>query len=172
MNAIFIMLTLFMIGAALVAVFTRWLISSVVAVGAVGFLVAISFLLMGAPDLAITQIVVEVITLVILVRATIDRDTTVSAYRAEKASVVIMGAITVILLVLSVSILRMVHPFGQPLMPVSAHYLAHGLQETGAANIVTSVLMGYRAYDTLGEATVIFAAIVGALVIIRKHKQD
>ncbi len=171
MNTIFIVLTCFMIIAAVVAVFTRWIISSVVAVGAVGFLVAITFLLLGAPDLAITQIVVEIITLVILVRATIDRDTTISGYRAEKAAIGIMGGITLILLVLSVATLRIVHPFGEPLMPVSQHYLDAGLRETGAANIVTGVLMGYRAYDTLGEATVIFAAIIGALVIIRKNKK-
>jgi multisubunit Na+/H+ antiporter MnhB subunit len=42
------------------------------------------------------------------------------------------------------------------------------LKETGAANIVTAVLLDYRAYDTLGEATVLFTSIVGALAILRK----
>ncbi|MGD8627752.1 MAG: hypothetical protein PVH52_01590, partial [bacterium] len=44
----------------------------------------------------------------------------------------------------------------------------NGLHDTGAANIVTAVLLDYRAYDTLGEATVLFASIIGAIAIIRK----
>ena len=39
---------------------------------------------------------------------------------------------------------------------------------TGAANVVTAVLLDYRAYDTLGEATVIFVSIVGAYAILRR----
>ena len=47
-------------------------------------------------------------------------------------------------------------------------YLREGLEETGAANIVTAVLLDFRAYDTLGEATVLFCAVVGALSILRR----
>ena len=49
----------------------------------------------------------------------------------------------------------------------SDHYLRNGLRETGAANIVTSVILDYRAYDTLGEATVIFTAVIGVLTVLR-----
>ena len=40
-------------------------------------------------------------------------------------------------------------------------------QQTGAANVVTSVVWGYRGYDTLGEATVLFTAVVGVLMVFR-----
>ena len=50
----------------------------------------------------------------------------------------------------------------------SKRYIASGLQETGAANLVASVILDYRAYDTLGEVTVLFTCIMGALVILRK----
>ena len=48
-------------------------------------------------------------------------------------------------------------------------YLRDGRTDTGAVNLVTAVLLDYRAFDTLGEATVIFAAaaIVGALLLAR-----
>jgi multisubunit Na+/H+ antiporter MnhB subunit len=49
----------------------------------------------------------------------------------------------------------------------SNQYLADGLKQTGSANIVTSVLLDYRAFDTLGEATVLFAAVLGALAVLR-----
>lgn len=40
-------------------------------------------------------------------------------------------------------------------------------QGTGAANVVTSVVWGYRGYDTLGEATVLFTAVVGVVMVFR-----
>jgi multisubunit Na+/H+ antiporter MnhB subunit len=66
--------------------------------------------------------------------------------------------------------------FGEPVMTKmmdapSRIYLANGLNDTGAANIVTAVLLDYRAYDTLGEATVLFTSIIGAIAIIRKKSR-
>jgi multicomponent Na+:H+ antiporter subunit B len=46
-------------------------------------------------------------------------------------------------------------------------YIEEGLAKTGAANIVSSVILDFRAYDTLGEATVLFTSIIGATVIMR-----
>ena len=62
--------------------------------------------------------------------------------------------------------------FGQPVMDrfsdaPSNTYLREGLEKTGAANIVTAVLLDFRAYDTLGEATVLFCAVMGALCVLR-----
>ncbi|HBY19651.1 MAG: sodium:proton antiporter [Clostridiales bacterium GWE2_32_10] len=53
---------------------------------------------------------------------------------------------------------------------LSEHYISKGVQETGAINLVTSVLYDYRSFDTLGEATVILtaSAILAFLVPLRK----
>lgn len=59
--------------------------------------------------------------------------------------------------------------FGEPLMKVSQGYLQTGLQQTGAANIVMSIVLDFRGYDTLGEATVLFTSILGAFIILRKR---
>lgn len=48
----------------------------------------------------------------------------------------------------------------------SDHYLARGVTETGAVNIVSSVLIDYRGFDTLGEATVIFAAVAAITALL------
>ena len=53
-------------------------------------------------------------------------------------------------------------------MNLSNQYLQNGLEKTGAANYVMGVLLDFRAYDTLGEATVIFCSIIGAYAVIRK----
>jgi len=52
-------------------------------------------------------------------------------------------------------------PFGAPKTKVGRHYINEGVKETGAANIVTSVVLSYRGFDTLGEVTVLFIAAIG-----------
>ena len=42
------------------------------------------------------------------------------------------------------------------------------VDETGAVNAVTAVLLDFRAYDTLGEATVIFVSVLGAYALLRQ----
>ena len=74
MPATILVLIVLMIIGALVAIETPNLLYSVISIGAVGFLLSMIFLFLCAPDLAITQIAVEVITLVLLLRATIRPD--------------------------------------------------------------------------------------------------
>jgi hypothetical protein len=45
------------------------------------------------------------------------------------------------------------------------------VKETGANNAVTSVVFDYRGYDTLGEATVLFTAIAGIMLLFRREKK-
>jgi multicomponent Na+:H+ antiporter subunit B len=52
-------------------------------------------------------------------------------------------------------------PFGTPKTKVGKYYINEGVEETGATNIVTSVVVNYRGFDTLGEVTVLFIAAVG-----------
>ena len=52
-------------------------------------------------------------------------------------------------------------PFGVPKTKVGKHYISEGVKETGATNVVTSVVVSYRGFDTLGEVTVLFIASIG-----------
>jgi multicomponent Na+:H+ antiporter subunit B len=52
---------------------------------------------------------------------------------------------------------------------VPKRYLEQGLTETGALNIVSSIIMDYRAFDTLGEATVLFTAIAAVVATLKSH---
>mgnify|MGYP000377272572 CR=1 FL=1 len=62
-------------------------------------------------------------------------------------------------------------PFGEIKESKMDDYIIENAQnETGANNVVTSVVFDYRGYDTLGEATVLFTAIAGALVVLRRRK--
>ena len=52
---------------------------------------------------------------------------------------------------------------------VPRRYLQEGLRETGALNIVSSIIIDYRAFDTLGEATVLFTAIAAVVATLKSH---
>ena len=66
--------------------------------------------------------------------------------------------------------------FGSPDHPinneVSARYIEQGLQETGAVNIVTGMILDYRAFDTLGESSVLFTAAMVVLFLLRRDKNS
>ena len=54
---------------------------------------------------------------------------------------------------------------------VAPRYLERSVEETRVPNVVTSVLASYRGYDTLGEATVIFTAGIGVLLLLRGRRR-
>ncbi len=54
---------------------------------------------------------------------------------------------------------------------VSQRYIENGLEETGAVNIVTGMILDYRAFDTLGESHVLFIATCTVLILLRKDKK-
>lgn len=55
---------------------------------------------------------------------------------------------------------------------LSEYYITHGTADTGALNMVTAIYLNYRVYDTLGEATVFFAAALGVFMLLRKDEED
>lgn len=66
-------------------------------------------------------------------------------------------------------------PFGEADVPtnneVAQKYIEDGLEDTGAANIIAGMILDYRAFDTLGESTVLFIA-VSAVIILLKRDPD
>ncbi|NLD34193.1 MAG: hypothetical protein GX653_04715 [Clostridiales bacterium] len=66
--------------------------------------------------------------------------------------------------------------FGQVAVPtnneVIARYIEKGLEETGAINIVAGMILDYRAFDTLGESTVLFVAACAVLILLRIDLDD
>lgn len=65
----------------------------------------------------------------------------------------------------------MTHPFGEPENPEMDEYIIENTQaETGADNGVTAVVFDYRGFDTLGEATVLFTAVAGVILLFRRWK--
>lgn len=158
----------FMLVGSIVALELKDLLSSIIAVGVVGLGVSLAFLLLEAPDLAIVQFLFEIFSVVIMVRAFMKKE-----YHSEGEGLKNrwLWGITVLTLIavflLSLDLFRALPPFGDPLFKTASYYLVNCADQTQAANIVASIVLDYRAYDTLGEVTVLFTAILGALTIIR-----
>ncbi|MBN1695714.1 DUF4040 domain-containing protein [candidate division WOR-3 bacterium] len=175
MDVVFLLhlLLVFMIIGAFITVEIKNMLSAVISIGAVGFTLSMAFLFLGAPDIAITQVIVEILSLILLIRATVNVDNVAIEEKGEsvfhnRTALIFVG----IILVFAWFAFQSLAPFGEPLMRVSDYYLNNGLIMVGATNFVTSVILDFRAYDTFGEAMVLFVSISGAFAILRRWKRE
>lgn len=88
---------------------------------------------------------------------------------------VFSGLFCVLLVGLLLAAVSDLPPFGEAGNPanneVAARYIEEGLQETGAVNIVTGMILDYRAFDTLGESHVLFIATCTVLILLRGDRR-
>jgi len=66
----------------------------------------------------------------------------------------------------------LLHPFGYPPSQMDDYIIENTQSETGANNAVTAVVFDYRGFDTLGEVTILFAAVTGVIMLFRKKKKE
>lgn len=55
---------------------------------------------------------------------------------------------------------------------VSHRYIEQGVKDTGAINIVTGIILDYRAFDTFGESTVLFAAVISVMIVLNQSREQ
>lgn len=138
-------------------------IVAVVLVGVVGLVVSLAFVHLSAPDLALTQLAVEVVTVVLILLALelLPRRTPAESSRSRKlrdgALAVAAGAA-----VGWVSWLLLTRPFES----ISGYFLAESKPRGGGANVVNVILVDFRGYDTFGEITVLAIAALGVFALI------
>jgi multicomponent Na+:H+ antiporter subunit A len=132
---------------------------AVLLVGAVGYLVAVLFVIQGGPDLALTQVLVETLTVVVfvLVLRHLPERFAVQGWRVANAgravvAVGVGGFVTLFTLVAGGS---------RDLGGISEGLINRALPEGGGRNVVNVVLTDFRALDTLGEISVLTVAALG-----------
>lgn len=92
--------------------------------------------------------------------------------KAYQICSVLFCVFLVLMLLTAVSYLPTVGTADRPVNnEVAARYIENGLQETGAVNIVTGMILDYRAFDTLGESHVLFIATCTVLILLRIDKK-
>ncbi len=78
-----------------------------------------------------------------------------------------------LMLLIAVSYLPTVGELDRPVNnEVYERYIQDGLEETGAVNAVTGMILDYRAFDTLGESHVLFAATIAVLILLRLDREE
>ena len=163
---IVLLILLAVVGIAIIRL--RNLFAVVMLSGIYSLLMASTFVLLDAVDVAFTEAAVgagisTVLLLGVLALTKGREKIPVTTPLLPLATVLVTGA----LLIYGTWDLP---AFGDPNAPAHRHvapeYLAEGEHETGAPNIVTAVLASYRGYDTLGEVTVIFTAGIGVLLLL------
>ncbi|HTN48876.1 MAG TPA: monovalent cation/H+ antiporter subunit A [Burkholderiaceae bacterium] len=138
-------------------------------IGAVGLVVSWAFVLLSAPDLALTQLLVEMVTIVLMMLALHglpqDSPTERSAPRrtAHIALAAAAGLGTAALLYLTLT---------QPFDSISPYYLANAVPLGGGANAVNVILVDFRGFDTLGEITVLAVAALTVAALLRSSVGD
>jgi multicomponent Na+:H+ antiporter subunit A len=150
--------------AALVATFLRSRLATLLLIGVVGTGMGLLFVFFSAPDLALTQVMVEVLSVVLLVMVLyrlpqVERRSG-GISRARDALVAAAAGAMMALFVVTVAGV-------QRDQAVSDHYLANSVPEAFGRNVVNVILVDFRALDTLGEITVLGAAGLGVMALLR-----
>jgi len=150
--------------AAAVAIRSRSRLGAVAALGVVGYGVALVYVLFGAPDLAMTQFMVETLTVIlfVLVFYHLPRFARLSSgpTRARDALVALTAGTLITTIILFASNVQF-HP------KISAYFAEHSLALAHGRNIVNVILVDFRGLDTLGEITVLALAGVGVYALLK-----
>jgi len=153
--------------AALVAVRSTSRLGTVAALGVAGFGVALVYLTFGAPDLAMTQVLIETMTVIVFVLVLYHlpgygRERPHGRLRDAAVSVVFGGLMTVLVLATLTDEVR---------ETISQFFLDNAVSGAHGRNVVNVILVDFRALDTMGEIAVLALAGLGVLVLLRIHAE-
>lgn len=162
-----VLLAALILAAAFLAVRSRSILGAVAAMGVAGYGVAVIFMVFSAPDLALTQFLIESLTVILFVLVfyrfpSFTRISPVRSRLGDGAVALAAGAVIAALVLLAAGV-RVHHP-------VSEYFVEAAAPEGHGRNIVNVILVDFRALDTLGETTVLAIAAIGVYVMIRFRK--
>ena len=152
------------VGGALATTFAKTTMAAVLALGAVGYGVAMVFLSFGAPDLAMTQFSVETLTVLIYVLVFRHFRTlgALSPPVVRMRDTLVASAIGLFIATLLLTVSTMdTAPRLKEYFATFGPTLGHG------RNIVNVILVDFRAFDTFGEITVLSTAAIGVFGLLR-----
>ncbi len=156
------------------AMLVKDLVSSVFILGSYSFFLALVWAWLGAVDVAFVEAVVgaglATVLFLLTLFGTNPKDTRLRRPPTPWAAIVGLPLLGLLLMYGANGLPE----FGDPASPASTHvspvYLANSLKDTLTPNVVTSVLMDYRSFDTLIETAVIFTAGVACALLLRRDQ--
>jgi len=154
-------------------VLKRWA-TQLISLSVAGFLACFYFVLYRAPDLALTQILVEAVTLILILlllgrfpkSAEIGEISERTSPRRRTFNIVISISVGLLMtvFVLLMTGKRHPHPIGNDVLQLTVP-LAEG------RNAVNTILVDFRGFDTMGEISVLIIAMLGCLGLLLRYKR-
>lgn len=154
--------------STLIVVSSQSRIVTIIALGVVGYSVALLFLIYGSPDLAMTQFSIETLTVIlfVLVLYKLPKYVSFSSIRNRIRDILISvsaGAMVTILVLFVTA---------EPLTSELKYFFGeNSLTLANGKNIVNVILVDFRALDTLGEITVLSIAAIGVYALLKFRKE-
>ncbi|RKD25941.1 Na+/H+ antiporter subunit A [Ammoniphilus oxalaticus] len=153
-----------MVATALTVLFSNSRLTSIIAVGGLGFLIAFFFVLFQAPDLALTQLVVETITTALFLLCfyhlpKLRKEISRVPFKIGNAIVALAGGAVFTLVALSAN--------GHRVFDSISGYYKDSFPLAGAKNMVNAILVDFRGVDTMLEILVLTIAGMGVYTLIK-----
>ena len=164
-----LLMTGLLVAAALGVVLAPTRLGAILSLGAVGSMVTLLYVRFRAPDLALTQLLIEALTVILLLQ--------VFHYlapgfeepvRPRRAALEIVVAASVGLLMAGLVLVANGVQFAPP---IARYYLEQSVPLAHGHNVVNVILVDFRGYDTLGEITVLATAAIGVYALLRVRRR-
>ena len=158
-------LTLLMAAGLLTVLWHRQPLKAVIALSVVGLLVSLAFVRFSAPDLALTQLSVEVVTIMLLLLALFflpQRHAAESSPRRRARDLALASATGCGVGFAAWGMLTGPHA------SISGFFMDQSIPGGGGKNVVNVILVDFRGFDTLGEITVLAVAAIGIFALLHK----
>ena len=156
-----------MVASVLTVVFHEKRLVSLITLGVVGLVISLGFVKFSAPDLALTQLSVEVVTIVLLLLALYFLPQTspkeIGRLRISRDwALALLSGIGVTLLTMAV--------LSREFAPISQYFIDNSVPGGGGTNVVNVILVDFRGTDTLGEIAVLALAGLGIYAMLQGMK--
>ncbi|MFO8116193.1 MAG: DUF4040 domain-containing protein [Halorubrum sp.] len=165
----------FVVLTALATALARDVLAAIIVFGAYSLGMAALYAFYRAPDVALTEAAISAGVTTVLLLLTLAKTTRIDHDVAfESVNVPAAGAVGILLVGLLFT-MGDVPAVGSPVAPVWSNpdvtqwYLGESYAQTGVDNTVMAVLAAFRGFDTFGEAVVVFAAGVAALIVLHRE---
>jgi len=161
-----VILGIVLAGATIGVVFAKGRLAATVSLGVAGFMVAFFFALFRAPDLVLTQLIIETVTLALLLMA-FSRLPKYLDESSTPATTKITNGVVAISVGVMAALLTMIGHSSRFYESIAYYFIENSYEFGGGTNAVNVVLVDFRGLDTLGEAVVLGIAGLGVYAMIK-----